>query len=131
MPRSPNPISWSTILGDIIEIWPVEGEGRTQWYWHCQADNGRIVCTSGEGYVNKADAIVAAARYHEPAQMFRPPGSGGKGRRQLLTADCDVCGRLCVRPVDADRAPLGPWLHVLVPPDQHAPVLSVGNVRGA
>lgn len=28
-----------------------------QWRWRLKAANGRIVATSGEGYVNKADAV--------------------------------------------------------------------------
>lgn len=33
-----------------------------QFYWHLRASNGKIIATSGEGYLRKAGAIKAAAR---------------------------------------------------------------------
>lgn len=33
--------------------------GRPQWRWRLVAGNGRIIAHSGEGYINKADALSA------------------------------------------------------------------------
>jgi len=28
-----------------------------QWYWNMVADNGKIIAASGEGYINRNDAV--------------------------------------------------------------------------
>ena len=32
-------------------------DAKGEWRWHLNADNNRIIATSGEGYVNKQDCL--------------------------------------------------------------------------
>lgn len=36
-------------------------DANNQWRWHLKASNGRIIASSGEGYVNETDCDSALA----------------------------------------------------------------------
>ncbi len=66
---SAGPVSWTTTHGDKVEVWWGErrrgldgGWAMHGWYWHRTARNGRIVATSGEGYVKRAHCLRMAER---------------------------------------------------------------------
>jgi len=41
------------------EYW--KSSTNNQWYWRLKANNGQIVATGGEGYVNQADCLRGIA----------------------------------------------------------------------
>lgn len=49
-----------------IEVWKSATRWPPQrWSWRARAANGRIVATSGENYVNRADCIAMAHKIFE------------------------------------------------------------------
>lgn len=44
---------------DRVELFRDQGG---EWRWHRKAPNGQLIADSGEGYINKDDAVAMAER---------------------------------------------------------------------
>jgi uncharacterized protein YegP (UPF0339 family) len=45
-------------------------DAASEWRWHREAKNNRIVATGGEGYTNKDDAIETAKRVNQSVVVY-------------------------------------------------------------
>lgn len=51
----------------VFTVWKSEsGALANDWYWHCNARNGELICTGGEGYKRRGHAIKMAASFMRP-----------------------------------------------------------------
>ncbi len=49
-------------IGDVVDHVDVFSDTASEWRWRAVAGNGRIVATSGEGYVNQSHTRAMATR---------------------------------------------------------------------
>lgn len=55
--------SWTTVLGDTVEVYETGFGALREFRFRVQAANGEIVATGSEGYTRKSAAAEAARRY--------------------------------------------------------------------
>jgi len=74
-----------------VQIWNNFSSTTHPWIWNVKASNGRIICTSGEGFTSRAMAYKSVSKFLQMATELRvalPPKSPPQPMKGESTMKC-------------------------------------------